>query len=310
MISFRFHLLSLVAAFLALAVGIVIGTTLADRAIVDGLRNRVDSVSENLDERQAANERLQAENDRLQGFLTDSGGRLVAGELADQPVVIIAESGVDGGIVDETVALLADAGALVRARVEIQPDWALETPEARSELALSLGMERGDAATMRARLARLLVADLGSPVAVVDDDNGAIDAAAGQGLISYDEVDDVVLEPDQTMGFVLITGTAATVDGAITDLATASAAEGSPTVAAEDFDRPAAEAAGIERGESLAALRSDGDLNAQVATVDDLDLVQGRLTVVLALADAVQGEIGHYGYGPDVDGAAPEAAIS
>lgn len=309
MISFRFHLLSLVAAFLALAVGIVIGTTLADRAIVDGLRSRVESVSANLDERQAANDRLQAENDRLRSFLEDSGGRLVADELVDESVVVIAEQGVDGDAVDRTMELLEDAGASIRSRVEVQPEWELDTPEARAELAADLDIPVDDAASMRSRLSRLLISDLASPVAVPDDDNGVIDIAVAQGLIDYDEVDDLVLDSEQTMTFVVVTGTTGAVESAVVDLSTALVAEGSPTIAAEVFDEVAAEDSGAERGARLLGVRSDPELDAAIATVDHLDLEQGRLAAILTLSDAIREAIGHYGYGPDVDGAAPVAAV-
>ena len=43
-INFRFHLVSLVAVFLALALGVVIGSTVIDRAIVDRLSSQIDSV--------------------------------------------------------------------------------------------------------------------------------------------------------------------------------------------------------------------------------------------------------------------------
>ena len=43
-----------------------------------------------------------------------------------------------------------------------------------------------------------------------------------------------------------------------------------------------------------------------VSTVDDLDLVQGRVATTLALADLRTGVRGHYGYGDDADSAMPE----
>ena len=75
------------------------------------------------------------------------------------------------------------------------------------------------------------------------------------------------------------------------------------------FDESAALVEEVERGARLAPVRADSRLDGAVATIDDLELVQGRLAAVLALADVVDGVVGHYGYGPDVDGAAPEAAI-
>ena len=52
MISFRFHVVSITAVFLAIAIGVVVGTTYVDGAVVDGLRNRIDTVEKNLDDRQ------------------------------------------------------------------------------------------------------------------------------------------------------------------------------------------------------------------------------------------------------------------
>ena len=44
MINFRFHLVSLIAVFLALALGVVMGSTVIDRAVVNGLENRIKHV--------------------------------------------------------------------------------------------------------------------------------------------------------------------------------------------------------------------------------------------------------------------------
>ena len=308
MISFRYHLVSLVAAFLALAVGIVIGSTLADRAIVDGLRSRVDTVSANLDERQAANDRLRAANDRLAGYLTEGSARLVADELDGRPVVVVAEQGVDGGVVDRTLGLLVESGAQVRARVDVRSEWALDDASTRIELASALDIERGDGPEMRARLARLLVADLVSTVVVPDDGVGPIDAATRLDLLDYDAIDDRPLDSGQTVAFVVVTGTASSVDTAATDLAQALAAAGAPTVVASAFDESADDAEETDRAERLAPILTDSPVGDAVATVDHLDLPQGPLTLVLALADAVDGVVGHYGYGADTDGVVPEPA--
>jgi hypothetical protein len=304
-ISFRFHLVSLVAAFLALAVGIVIGTTLADRAIIDGLRSRVDTVSANLDERQAANERLQAENEGLRDYLDQAGAGLVDDDLTGQPVVVVSAAGVDGDVVDRTVARLQDAGAEVRGRVGVRPEWALDEPELRAELARGLDLPRRDPAAMRDRLARLLVADLASPVAVSDDGTGAIDVARDLGLVDYEELDDVVLAEDDELAFVTVTGPAADPRADVDDVVDAAAAAAAPTVATEAFDAAAAEELGVVRGDALAEVREDEVLAEVVATVDDLDVEVGRLTLVLVLADALEGRVGHYGSGPSADARAP-----
>ena len=135
MISFRFHLVSIVAVFLALAIGIIVGSTVIDRAIVEGLRNRVDEVSANLDERQAANDALSGEVDQLQTWVTDAGPFAVDGRLQGAFTVLITDAGVDEGPVDRTLELLDQAGARVRGVLTVDGSWTLGDDETRAALA-------------------------------------------------------------------------------------------------------------------------------------------------------------------------------
>ena len=63
MINFRFHLVSLVAVFLALGLGILVGSTVVDQKIVDRLDSEINSVRKENSERKAANKQL-AEGER------------------------------------------------------------------------------------------------------------------------------------------------------------------------------------------------------------------------------------------------------
>jgi hypothetical protein len=56
----------------------------------------------------------------------------------------------------------------------------------------------------------------------------------------------------------------------------------------------------------VARVRDAEDLAEAVTTVDDLDLVQGRVATTLALAELRNGGRGHYGYGPGADAPLPE----
>ena len=42
-----------------------------------------------------------------------------------------------------------------------------------------------------------------------------------------------------------------------------------------------------------------------MSTVDDVDLVQGQVAVVLAVAESGEAKVGHYGYGNGADQALP-----
>ena len=61
MINFRFHLVSLVAVFLALAVGVVMGYGVLGQPTVETLENRIDTVEANADARRAENDLLKAD---------------------------------------------------------------------------------------------------------------------------------------------------------------------------------------------------------------------------------------------------------
>ena len=54
MINFRFHVVSLIAIFLALALGVVIGAGVIDRGVVDTLNSRLDRVEAKSDRIQSA----------------------------------------------------------------------------------------------------------------------------------------------------------------------------------------------------------------------------------------------------------------
>ena len=65
MINFRFHVVSLIAIFLALALGVVIGAGVIDRGVVDTLNSRLDRVEAKSDRIQSANNKLSTENGQL-----------------------------------------------------------------------------------------------------------------------------------------------------------------------------------------------------------------------------------------------------
>ena len=59
MINFRFHLVSLIAVFLALGLGILVGSTVVDQVIVDRLDSEISSVSHESNQLKSENSQLQ-----------------------------------------------------------------------------------------------------------------------------------------------------------------------------------------------------------------------------------------------------------
>ena len=94
MINIRYHIVSITAVFLALGIGVLLGSTFLDRATVNVLDSQISSAEKRI---RATNE----ENDRLNQQVSESRERdaslilvgsesLVAGELTDLPVLVVA----------------------------------------------------------------------------------------------------------------------------------------------------------------------------------------------------------------------------
>ena len=305
MISFRFHVVSIVAVFLALAIGIVVGSTVIDRAIVEGLRNRVDEVSNNLDERQAANDELQGEVDDLTEFTDQSAPLSVEDRLPGTVTVVVTDAGVDQEPVDRTIELLGEAGSVVRGVLTVDGSWALEDEETRTALAEVVDQDP-DAMVevLQDRAASLLVADLSSSVEVANDGTGALDQIAGLGLVSYDALSDIVALRPRRVLFVVVSGPGSDVGTSVHTEAFAVAAgetAGAVVVAEVWVDQED----GPGRADSLAAILDSPTLSAQVSTVDALDLPFGPTITVFALVVGRQGEVGHFGVGDGAEAVSP-----
>ena len=69
MINFRFHLVSLIAVFLAVGLGILVGSTVVDQVIVDRLDHEIRSVSHESNQLKSDNSQLKDEVSKLNDFL-------------------------------------------------------------------------------------------------------------------------------------------------------------------------------------------------------------------------------------------------
>src|ERR1700709_717551 len=96
MINFRFHVVSLIAIFLALALGVVIGAGVIDRGVVDALDNRLNTVERNSDRIKSENAALTARNDQMGGMIGALQPFAVDARLPGDDVGVVAVRGVDG----------------------------------------------------------------------------------------------------------------------------------------------------------------------------------------------------------------------
>jgi hypothetical protein len=62
------------------------------------------------------------------------------------------------------------------------------------------------------------------------------------------------------------------------------------------------------RGSAIAPVRGDSTLSKSVSTVDDVDLVQGRISAVISLEQVADATVGQYGYGQGASAPLPDAS--
>src|SRR5688572_27061559 len=110
MISFRFHVVSITAIFLAIAIGVVVGTTFIDRVTVNSLETRIDTVEDRADRAREENGRLESELETTREALDLSAEYAVSGRLPEVPALVVAARGVDEDAVERTVVLARRAG--------------------------------------------------------------------------------------------------------------------------------------------------------------------------------------------------------
>lgn len=184
MINLRFHIVSIVAVFLALAIGILTGSTLLDRATIEVLEDRQSSLDNRNAELHRELEQYKdsaSSGDRaLTEFATAALPDLVPGLLTDDPVLVLAARGIDTNSVTLLQQLLADAGATSLGTVWFDRRVDLTDAARRELVADALGTTPAgdqDRDAVAAALAAALVAETPEPVATGTDGIPGPDAA-------------------------------------------------------------------------------------------------------------------------------------
>ncbi|HTZ27904.1 MAG TPA: copper transporter [Streptosporangiaceae bacterium] len=121
MIDFRYHLVSIVAVFLALAIGIVVGATALQGHVVAGLDRASKIEQRQIDSTRAKNKELQNQIAGDGEFAQASAPLLLANLLSGQKVVLVTAPGADGSTISGITSALDLAGAKVTGQAQLQP---------------------------------------------------------------------------------------------------------------------------------------------------------------------------------------------
>jgi Copper transport outer membrane protein, MctB len=127
MLDFRYHALSLVAVFLALGIGIVLGSSLGDTVVSQANRDLAKSLRGDLNGARAEAARAKAGVAQRERFLDAASGRLVGGELGGTSVVLVASGNLPAEVQSGAREAVRRAGGSLRfvAQLATPPDLAL-----------------------------------------------------------------------------------------------------------------------------------------------------------------------------------------
>jgi hypothetical protein len=342
MINFRYHLVSLVAVFLALAIGIVAGSTVIKESILDQTQQNLDRAEKNLKDLEDTNAALRAELDQLnrRDQALDRSGvtDFLQNRLTGVPVLMVKVDGVDDDTTTAVRQAIVAAGADYAGTVTLTDRLGLATPADIGALQGVLGEATADPAVLRtdlaARLSTLVtsVADsqavVGRGTPVVTDDPATTTTTlppTGSRLASdrlrelladldkagfaklSDQPDGADTDDLAAMRLVVVSGAGAKLDNAafLYPFLLHMVGGASPSTLAVEATKQGSE---VERGSFVKTIRNDGSLNEHVSTVDDTEWFVGRAAAVMALHDLVFGAVGHYGVGEGATDLLPKVA--
>lgn len=309
MINFRFHLASLIAIFLALALGVVVGAGVIDRGVVDTLNGRLDSVERKSDRIQGENDALRGEVSELTNAIAAMQCPAVADTLVAEDIGIVAVRGIDEGKVKNTTAAVTCGGGTVTGVLWLENKWALANDDDVTALADAVGSSSKRKETVRTAAWKELVDRLKTPP-TGDVSTDLLMTLEDAGFVKFETQGESGLNisqfPRRDASMLLAVGDAGGVPSkdVVMPAATAFVAAGVPLVVGEVY---AGGDGAPARGAALEPLRAS-PLGKSVSTVNDLDRPQGPTTAVLTLAGLRQAQIGNYGIDEDGLKLLPEPA--
>lgn len=292
--------------FLALGLGILVGTTVLDDSLVNSLRRRTEQLQGlNSDLRDQVAKAEQALADQQQ-FATDVQPFLLSDRLTNREVVIVTTDGADAGALDEASRALDMAGARIVTTITVQPAMTSGTDADTQELAGILARPANTAPDeLMADAADALAARLSeSPARTVDVNDDLLGELLNAGMVVAPGLSDADLA-----GVGGPTQVVVVVDGGIEGPA-ASAGEVllAPLVAAlVDRQQPTAAGEGSDRTSTFLSTTHDLVGSGDLVSADGLDQAVGGSALVLGIDQwLLTGQGGAFGLGDQASQPLPD----
>jgi len=331
-IDFRYHLVSIVAVFLALAIGIVLGSTELQGPTYNLLNQTTAKLQNELDQASSQRDAAQQQANLGQNYAQAVEPVVLHNLLAGQRLLIITEPGAPASVVTAiSNAATQDAGATVTGQIALQSkffDNSDTTLDSLNQINLAMseadGIVLNTGTTYQQQAAQVIAGEIltralelpagqqsgaepgNSPSAGSGQDTNAqtmLSAYANEGFLTISG------QPSAPATLVVIVtpqaapsdGSADPVDQLLVPVAEELAAKSSATVVA-------GVSADSGPGSPIAVLRASSAAS-KVSTVDDADFVAGQSVVIQALAAQLNGaNPGSYGFANGASAVAPSPA--
>jgi hypothetical protein len=302
-ISLRSHAISLAAVFLALAIGVALGSGLLSNTLLAGLKDDKTKMQNQIngltDEKNVLNEKLSAAGE----FDSSMSPRILRDALKAKSVVVFRTPDAADDDVQSLSRLVVDAGGVVTGTLALTQEFVdanssekllsvVNSPIVPAGRQLStMSVDQGSQAGDLLGIAMLTGKDPAAPAVDDGQRDAVLTALRDTGFITYGT--EKIGAADTAL---IVTGggladNAGNQGATVARLAAGLAPHGAGTLVAGRDGSASGTGA-------VAVIRSDGGLSNAVGTIDDVDSQSGRITSVLALQEMANGgRPGQYGIG-------------
>jgi len=314
MIDFRYHIVSIVAVFLALGLGLLVGATALQPTALGGLISLSQREHQQIGAALATNRQLNRQLDSNDQWAQANAPQLLHGLLAGERVVVVEAPGASSQVVSGVSDALAEAGATVSGQVQIQDkffDVSRATQQQLTQLAqrftpVAVSLQGSPVAQASQAIAgAILTKDgAGQPVAGQRDSASAalLSGFGAEGFLAVNG------QPDAraTLAIVIIPDTPQSTSISnpqsqrLVTLAQQLNLAGQGTVVAGSVD-------GSGPGSVIDVMRNGGRAG-HLSSVDNANHTIGQIVVAQALAEQLRGVSGSYGATSSAASAAPSPA--
>lgn len=316
MIDFRYHIVSLISVFLALAIGIVLGAGPLKDAIGDQLTGQVEDLRAGKEDLRVALTETEKHLEQRDEFLEGISDSVLSATLPGRRVALVELEEVPDELIDQVSARLEAAGGTVTDRVKLDESWTSDSKASFRQSLVSTLLSYLDDYTSEGTTDKDLAAALTQSLIMIDPQDETKPSPAAADIRSLLAASDLVTYAQETAApadmivFLSNPNVESQPDASATELESRSQTlqvQGILAgVASEISEATVVVSVGEGENDLLNFIIANDEFAERVSTVAGLSQLPGQMNVPLALASRAVGTVGHFGDQPGATAQVPE----